>query len=123
MQVSTNGYFSFGTNIMYSKPELFSEYSPSSYVVAPFWAQNDISHRVGHVAYEIHDSENSGNYLSLVSTFISGHQQVHFNGTWMLLAEWNSVPQFQGSIMVVSVTAIEHKFDVYIIIAYDVSAH
>ena len=80
-------------------------------MVAPFWAQNDISHRVGHVAYEIHDSENSGNYLTLASAFISGHQQVHFNGTWMLLAEWNSVPQFQGSITIVSVIAIEHKFD------------
>ena len=87
---------------MYSKPVLFSEYSPSSYVVAPFWAQNDISHRVGHVAYEVHNSENSVTYLSLVSAFISGHQQVHFNGTWMLLAEWNSVPQFQGSVAIVS---------------------
>ena len=87
---------------MYSKPELFSEYSPLSDVVAPFWTQNDISHRVGHVAYEVHDLENSENYLTLVSAFISGDQQVHFNGTWMLLAEWNSVPQLQGSVMIVS---------------------
>ena len=98
MQVSTNGYFSFGANTAYDKPELFPEYSPSSYLVAPFWAQNDISHRVGHVAYEVHDSESSQTYLSLVSTFISGHQQVRFNGTWMLLAEWNSVPQLDGSL-------------------------
>ena len=87
---------------MYTKPVLFSEYSPSSYLVAPFWAQNDISHRVGHVAYEVHDTENSETYLSLVSAYISGHQQVQFDGTWMLLAEWNSVPQFQGSISIVS---------------------
>lgn len=81
---------------------LFSEYSLSTHVVAPFWAQNDISHRVGHVAYEVHDSETSETYLSLVSAFVSGHQQVHFNGTWMLLAEWNSVPQFQESVTIVS---------------------
>ena len=87
---------------MYDKPILFSEYSPSSYLVAPFWAQNDISHRVGHVAYEVHNAENSQAYLNLISTFISGHQHIRFNGTWMLVVEWNSVPQLQGSVSLVS---------------------
>lgn len=94
---------------------LFSEHSPSSHVVAPFWAENDISHRVGHVAYEVHDSETSATYLSLVSAFISGHQQLHFNGTWMLLAEWNSVPQFQGSVTIVSHTLYAHLGDIYVV--------
>lgn len=86
---------------MYNTPMPFSDSSPSSYLVAPFWAQNDISHRVGHVAYEVHDSENSESLLSLVSASISSDHQVQFNGAWMLLAEWNSVPQLHGSITIV----------------------
>ena len=41
-------------------------------------------------------------FLSLVSAYISGHHQVQFNGSWMLLAEWNNVPQLHGSITTVS---------------------
>lgn len=87
---------------MYNTPMLFSDSSPNSYLVAPFGAQNDISHRVGHVAYEVHDSENSEVLLSLVNVYISGHHQVQFNGSWMLLAEWKNVPQLHGSITIVS---------------------
>jgi len=71
-------------------------------MVAPFWASNDISNRVGIVSYEVHSSAASSSYTNLVSSFISQQQQVQFNGTWMLLAEWHSVPQFGGSLTVVS---------------------
>lgn len=102
LQVSSNGYFSFDNEVTDSTPQLFSSSSLPAYLVAPFWAHNDISNRVGDISYEVHSFVVSLNYINLVSSFISQQQQVKFNGSWMLLAEWNSVPQFSGSVSVVS---------------------
>ena len=102
MQVSTNGFFSFGEAAVYNTPQLFSPSSPPAYIVAPFWANNDISNRVGNITYEIHTTETSPSYTTLVSSFISQQQQVKFRGSWMLVAHWNGVPQFGGSLAAVS---------------------
>ncbi len=102
LQVSSNGFFSFDSEVAYNTPQLFSSSFPSAYLVAPFWANNDISNRIGNISYEVHSSEDSSEYINMVSTFISQQQQVQFNGSWMLLAEWNHVPQFSGSLAVVS---------------------
>ena len=102
VQVSTNGYFSFGEEPIYNTPRNFSPSSPQMYIVAPFWANTDISNRVGNITYEVHTEENSQNQISLVSSFISQQQQVRFSGNWMLVAQWNSVPQFRGSLAYVS---------------------
>ena len=102
MQVSTNGYFSFGEAAAYNNPQLFSPSSPSAYIVAPFWANNDISNRVGNITYEVHTAETSPSYMMLVSSFISQQKQVKFSGNWMLVAYWNDVPQFGGSLSAVS---------------------
>ena len=105
-QVSTNGFFSFGEGAVYNTPQLFSPSSPFNYIVAPFWANNDISNRVGNITYEVHTTENSPRYITLVSSFISQQQQVRFRGSWMLVASWNSVPQFGGSLTDVSCHSI-----------------
>lgn len=102
MQVSTNGFFSFGEAVVYNTPQLFSPSSPPTYLVAPFWSNNDISNRVGNITYEVHTVETSPSYTTLVSSFISQQKQVKFRGNWMLVAHWNGVPQFGGSLATVS---------------------
>ena len=102
LQVSSNGFFSFDTEVTYSTPQLFSSSSPQDHLVAPFWANNDISNRVGSISYEVHSSGTTSDYISSVSAFISQQKEVRFSGTWMLLAEWNSVPQFGGPLTIVS---------------------
>ena len=102
VQVSTNGYFSFGEEPIYNTPQRFSPSSPQMYIVAPFWSNTDISNRVWNITYEVHTEGNSQNQISSVSSFISQQQQVRFSGNWMLVAQWNSVPQFRGSLANVS---------------------
>ena len=88
--MSSNGYFSFGSE------------EPATFMAAPFWANADISNRIGTVSYEVHHSDISQTYISQVSMFISQQQQVTFNGTWMLISEWSNVPQYGGLISHVS---------------------
>ena len=71
-------------------------------MVAPFWANNDLLNRIGSISYEVHNFETSSSYISKVSAYISQQQQVQFNGSWMLLAEWKNVSQFGGALSVVS---------------------
>ena len=119
MQVSVNGYFSFGEEAAYNTPQLFSSSSPATYLVTPFWANNDISNRVGNITYEVHTTENSPTYITLVSSFISQQKQVQFNGNWMLVAKWNSVPQFGGSLtnvsihLLISVNLLNHNINLH----------
>ena len=72
MQVSTNGFFSFGEGAVYNTPQLFSSSSPFTYIVAPFWANNDISNRVGNITYEVHTTVNSPRYITLVENALIG---------------------------------------------------
>ena len=87
---------------MYNSPQRFSASSPSSYIVAPFWSNSDISNRIGNISYEVHTIENLASQIALVSSFISQQQQVQFSGNWMLVAKWNNIPQFGGPLTVVS---------------------
>ncbi len=100
--MSTNGFFSFGEAAVYNTPQLFSPSSPPAYMVSPFWSNNDISNRVGNITYEVHTAETSPSYVTLVSSFISQQKQVKFRGNWMLVAHWNGVPEFRGSLTAVS---------------------
>ena len=99
LQVSSNGFFTFDSEDTYNAedPQLFSSTSPLANMVAPFWASNDIISRTGSISYEVHNSVSSGGYLEQVSSFISQSQQVRFEGTWMIVAEWRDVSQFNGS--------------------------
>ena len=44
---------------------------------------------------------NQSESLAFVSTYISQHEQVNFNGTWMLTAEWRNVPEYLGNANIV----------------------
>lgn len=107
-QVSSNGFFTFDNKVTYTRPQLFSPSSPTTSIVAPFWANNDISTRVGSVSYEVHNSQASSDYIDSVSAFISWQQQIKFKGNWMILAEWKDVPGNNGSLDNVSVQLIPH---------------
>lgn len=91
-QVSTNGLLSFNRSFQSHTPHFFPL---ANYLVAPFWADIDITNGVGEVSYEVNDDSQSES-LSWVSTYISQQQQINFTGTWMLLAKWKDVPKYLG---------------------------
>ena len=94
MQVSTNGILSFGRAFPYHSPHPFPGTSFYNFLIAPFWADTDISGGVGNVSYELHENETDA--MGWVNTFISQQQQINFTGSWMLVAEWRNVPAYQG---------------------------
>ena len=104
LQVDTNGYFSFGTRQTVASPSLFSSTSPYNYLVAPFWADIDISIH-GSISYEVHNTSAGSSSIALlnrVSTFISNQQNTQFSGNWMLVASWSQVSAYSGSSLIVS---------------------
>ena len=104
LQVGTNGYFSFGTRRTVHDPFLFSFTTPYNYLVAPFWADIDISIH-GSISYEVHSTSAGSSSIALlnrVSTFISNQQNTQFSGNWMLVASWSQVSAYRGSSSIVS---------------------
>lgn len=73
-------------------PTLLSS-STSNYVVAPFGANTNIASGTGRVSYEVHNITTSPSLLSQVNRYIQQSTQHRFYGTWMLVAEWENVPQ------------------------------
>ena len=72
-------------------PAPFNGSDAVEYLVAPFWS--DISTQsAGSVSYEIHTNETSSLLLHRVSKYIRHQEMNQFGGTWMLAAEWDSVP-------------------------------
>ena len=98
--MSSNGIISFGHPFAYHSPHPFQN-DFNNYLVAPFWTDNDITHGVGEVSYQIYGS-NQSEALSYISTYISQQEQIRFTGKWMLLAEWKKVPKFHGNAEIVS---------------------
>lgn len=92
MQVSSDGYFSFGRPLTCC-PSLTSN---TEYIVAPFEANTNISNGQGSVSYEVHNVTSGPRQLSRVSSFIRQQKQNAFSGTWMLVVEWKDVPQSGG---------------------------
>jgi len=82
-----------------------SEILTPSFLVTPFWSDNDISKGFGQVSYEVHSFQSDA--MAWVSTFISQQQQVDFTGSWMLIAEWKNVPQYLGPS-----TKVNHNFTI-----------
>ena len=74
-------------------PQLFPY--GSLYLAAPFWDDVNIQWGIGDISYQIYSTGSS--LLDTVNTIISDEENVNFNGHWMLVAEWNSVPEFGGS--------------------------
>lgn len=92
MQVSTDGYISFGRPLACC-PSLTTNTSNSDYIVAPYEADTNIRSGQGNVSYEVHDVSSSPALLSRVNRFIRQQERNSFAGTWMLLVEWRNVPQ------------------------------
>ena len=65
----------------------------SNYIVAPFGSNTNIASGTGTVSYEVHNMTTSPGLLSKVNKYIQQSEQVRFAGTWMLVVEWNDVPQ------------------------------
>ena len=69
----------------------------SSYsIVAPFAADIDTS-RTGSVIYT--EFTTSDSQMNTVSSFIRSETGNSFYGTKMMVAEWNGVPKYEGSIV------------------------
>ena len=62
-------------------------------VVAPFWADINVNDG-GNIWYETHTNSTSAALLTQVNEFIQTQHSNVFTGTWMLVAEWNNVPEF-----------------------------
>ena len=91
--MSSDGFFSFGRGVAEGEPQLFSTSSEYHHIVAPYWADSDISNRVGAITYKVYTSENSPDVVNYISKFVSQNQKMGFEGKWMLVAEWKNVPQ------------------------------
>lgn len=70
--------------------------------MAPFFTDIDISSGVGQVGYEIHTGATSAGVLSQVNELINNCTKKAFNGNWLLVASWEDVPRYGGSINMVS---------------------
>ena len=94
LQVNTNGIISMEYPFTCFDPVLFPYYY-SVYLVAPFWADVDIYEGVGNISYQVYSTGSP--LLDTVSTIISDEENITFIGHWMLVAEWNNVPEFGSS--------------------------
>ena len=102
--MATNGYFTFDFFNDYS-PFIFDESSRRS-LVAPFFADIDISGGIGAINYEIHNDVTSQSIISRIDSVISEHMQIEFHGKWLLVAQWDGVPEYGGDINTVSIAIV-----------------
>ena len=94
LQVSTNGYITFGSPLIVSEPEFLpaTDYDTFwSYMIAPFWADFDTTIG-GTVSWELHDRSNSPDLVEAVDSLIADeYDDPNFEGSWMLVAFWENV--------------------------------
>ena len=76
-------------------PVLFPNSSTYSYIVAPFWADHD-PRPAGQISYEIHDANSES--LVVVNRFIRQQSGTAFEGSWMLLAHWDDIPEYRSDV-------------------------
>ena len=87
-QVGANGIISFQDGWTSNTPQLFpttNTLTKFAYVVAPFWSDNDLR-LAGNAMYQVYGLSSQ---LNNASTFIADMTETNFNGTWMLVAQWN----------------------------------
>ena len=82
-------------------------------VVAPYWSDNDIR-KEGSVMYEVFQSGHSSHgdmLLSTVSDFLKDIlENSTFQGTYMILAEWNNVHSFPHGNDDISLSLAQEEF-------------
>lgn len=98
--MGTNGYFTFREFTGYTS--FVFDASGNDSLVAPFFTDIDISIGVGQINYEIHTRLTSQNLLSKIDSVVNEQLQANYSGRWMLVAEWNGVPQYGGDPNIVS---------------------
>ena len=91
-QINTNGIISANHSFHYYEPQLFP--LQSRYLVAPFWDDVDISRGVGNISYQVYSTGSP--LLDIVNTIISDEENINFTGHWMIVAEWDGVPEIGG---------------------------
>ena len=101
-QINTNGIISVNQPFLEYVPQLFPY--QSLYLVTPFWDDVDISVGVGNISYQVYSTGSPS--LDTVNTIISDEENITFSGHWMLVAEWDGVPEYQGSPDQVSATLL-----------------
>lgn len=96
VQVGTNGYLSFD--------KVFTDYESFEFpgqghvtLLAPFFADIDISKGTGSISYEVHTVRQSEAIFSVVNRIVRERVDSEFSGTWLLVAEWRDVPEFGRS--------------------------
>ena len=98
-QINTNGIISVNQSFLEYIPQLFPY--DSLYLVALFWADIDISEGVGVISYQVYSIGSP--LLDTVNTIISDEENMNFIGHWMIVAEWDGVPEYGGLFTQVSV--------------------
>ena len=102
IQIGTDGYLLFGVAQNTCCPSLFPGDPPWQYTIAPFAADGDTSSGRGEVSYEIHTLAAGSEFLSKVNRFIRQEKLNRFGGNWMLVVDWNQIPQSGGPTFLVS---------------------
>ena len=94
-QINTNGILSMGGSFTQYSSHLFPV--GSRYLVAPFWDDINIAaeNGVGDISYQVYSTGSP--LLDTVNTIISDEENINFIGHWMLVAEWDGVPEFGSS--------------------------
>ena len=85
--------FPYGVNFF--RPVLFPNSTTYNYIVAPFWADNDLRPS-GKVSYEVHNISTS--QLSSVNRYIRQQTGSNFEGSWMMVVNWKDVPEYQSDV-------------------------
>ena len=98
IQISTNGYLTFGSPNSRCCPPSSAEGVDIDYLVSPFWTNFD-NGLGGIILYQaIADSD----AVDALNGYISGKTGTSFGATWVLSITWFEVPAFGGSPNIVS---------------------
>ena len=87
--MSSNGVLSFGTS--------FFDYNPQRFpyggylLIAPYWADIDLTHGIGNVRYTVYTTENGSSYIDQVNKFLDDTENEMFTATMILVAQWIDV--------------------------------
>ena len=98
LQISTNGFFTFGSPNSRCCPPSSAEGVDIDYLVSPFWTNFDNS-LGGAILYNIIVDDDA---LQGVNGYISEQTGTIFSGRWALATSWSAVPAFNGSANIVS---------------------
>ena len=101
LQVNSNGVLSFRSSFTTPSPQSLP-LSTSDIIVAPFWADVDITN-AGNIFYRF---TNDTNILNGVEEKIRGAYNVDFSPALLFIATWDRVAEFFGFSNIVSYAVV-----------------